>query len=89
MLMLPSMLALAAVNLVSHAAVDESWDVIIYACTPAGFSAALGAKAAGAAKVLVLEPTAHVGGMAAAGGIGLRDGVLIQPWPRGAFVSQQ
>ena len=71
--MLPSMLALAAVNLLSHAAGDESWDVIIYACTPAGFSAALGAKAAGAAKVLVLEPTAHVGGMAAAGGIGLRD----------------
>ena len=52
---------------------SEAWDVIVYACTPAGFSAALGAKAAGATKVLVLEPTAHVGGMAAAGGIGLRD----------------
>ena len=28
---------------------SEAWDVIVYACTPAGFSAALGAKAAGAA----------------------------------------
>eukprot|EP01045_Picozoa_sp_COSAG04_P012885 COSAG04_NODE_886_length_9631_cov_8.594943_2_plen_216_part_00 len=51
----------------------EPWDVVVYACTPAGFAAALGAKAAGAPRVLVLEPTAHVGGMAAAGGIGLRD----------------
>ena len=37
------------------------------------FAAALAAKAAGAQKVLLLEPTAHVGGMASPGGIGLRD----------------
>jgi hypothetical protein len=52
---------------------NESYDLVVYACTPAGFAAALGARAAGAQRVLVLEPTSHVGGMAAAGGIGLRD----------------
>lgn len=52
---------------------DNKYDVIIFAATPAGFAAALAAKAAGAQKVLLLEPTAHVGGMASPGGIGLRD----------------
>ena len=68
-------LLVALAGLVGGAAGDggEPWDVVVYACTPAGFAAALGAKAAGAPRVLVLEPTAHVGGMAAAGGIGLRD----------------
>ena len=52
---------------------DNEYDVIVFAATPAGFAAALAAKAAGAKKVLLLEPTAHVGGMASPGGIGLRD----------------
>ena len=51
----------------------NSYDVIVFAATPAGFAASLAAKAAGAQKVLLLEPTAHVGGMASPGGIGLRD----------------
>ena len=52
---------------------DRKYDVIIFGATPAGFAAALAAKASGAESVLLLEPTAHVGGMASAGGIGLRD----------------
>ena len=56
-----------------HDPTDGSYDVIVFAATPAGFAAALAAKAAGAQKVLLLEPTSHVGGMASPGGIGLRD----------------
>ena len=51
----------------------SKYDVIIFGATPAGFAAALAAKDTGADKVLLLEPTAHVGGMASPGGIGLRD----------------
>ena len=50
-----------------------SYDVIVFGATPAGFAASLGAKAAGADKVLLIEPTGYVGGMASPGGIGLRD----------------
>ena len=52
---------------------ESNYDVIVFAATPAGFAAALAAKGAGAGKVLLLEPTNHVGGMASPGGIGLRD----------------
>lgn len=52
---------------------EDNYDVIVFGATPAGFAAALAAKAAGAEKVLLLEPTNHVGGMASPGGIGLRD----------------
>ena len=52
------------------------YDVIVFGATPADLAAALAAKAAGAQKVLLLEPTAHVGGMASPGGIGLRDCTL-------------
>ena len=52
---------------------DSDYDVIVFAATPAGLAASLAAKAAGAQKVLLLEPTAHVGGVASPGGIGLRD----------------
>ena len=52
---------------------EKNYDVIVFAATPAGFAAALAAKGAGAGKVLLLEPTNHVGGMASPGGIGLCD----------------
>ena len=52
---------------------STSYDVIVFGATPAGFAASLAAKAAGAEKVLLLEPTGYVGGMASPGGIGLRD----------------
>ena len=57
---------------------DQAAHVVIFACTPAGFAAALGAKAAGKEKgadlrVIVMEPSPYCGGMAGPGGIGLRD----------------
>ena len=52
---------------------QKEYDVIVYAATPAGIAAALAAKESGAESVLIFEPTAHVGGMASPGGIGLRD----------------
>ena len=48
----------------------------MFGATPAGLASALAAKTAGVQKVLLLEPTAHVGGMASPGGIGLRDCTL-------------
>ena len=62
-----------AAGVVASDAPSAQYDVVVWACTPAGFAAALGAKAAGAQRVVVIEPTSNVGGMAAAGGIGLRD----------------
>ncbi len=53
----------------------SSYDVVIFSATPAGCAAAMAAKHTDPdATVLLLEPTAHVGGMASPGGIGLRDG---------------
>lgn len=43
-------------------AADSEADVIVYGSTPAGFCAAIGAAREGA-RVLLVEPTAHVGGV--------------------------
>ncbi len=60
---------------ISYSVFNEhsSYDVIVYSATPAGFAGAIAAKVSGAEKVLLIEPTAYVGGMASPGGIGLRD----------------
>ena len=50
-----------------------SYDVVVYSSTPAGVAAAIAARVSGAQRVLLVEPTAYVGGMASPGGIGLRD----------------
>ena len=50
-----------------------AYDVVVYSSTPAGIAAAIAARESGAQKVMLLEPTAYVGGMASPGGIGLRD----------------
>ena len=53
---------------------ENDYDLIVYGATPAGFAAAVAAKNASTDnKVLLLEPTGYVGGMASPGGIGLRD----------------
>lgn len=49
------------------------YDVVVYSSTPAGIAAAIAARVSGVQKVLLIEPTAYVGGMASPGGIGLRD----------------
>ena len=51
----------------------SSYDVIVYAATPAGIAGAIAARVSGAQSVLLIEPTSYVGGMASPGGIGLRD----------------
>jgi ribulose 1,5-bisphosphate synthetase/thiazole synthase len=49
-----------ALSLSAHAATQA--DVIVYGATPGGFCAAIAAAREGAS-VMLLEPTAHVGGV--------------------------
>jgi hypothetical protein len=49
------------------------YDVLDYRTTPGGIAATISAAEMGS-KVLLVEPSLHVGGMATEGGIGLRDG---------------
>lgn len=51
---------LLAFSSITHAAIEA--DVIVYGATPGGFCAAIAAAREGAA-VILLEPTAHVGGV--------------------------
>jgi hypothetical protein len=53
---------------------DDIFDVIVFRATPAGCAAAIAAAEMGS-KVLIIEPSKHIGGMATEGGIGLRDGM--------------
>lgn len=48
-------------------AAAQSHSVLVYGGTPAGVMAAVAARRNGAASVLLLEPTAHLGGMVASG----------------------
>lgn len=50
----------------------QQYDVVVYGSTPAGISSAIMAARSGKT-VVILEPTSNIGGMSAAGGIGLRD----------------
>ena len=60
-------------RLTSGSSIVYDADVVVYSATPAGVAAAIAARLSGAQTVLLLEPTAYVGGMASPGGIGLRD----------------
>ena len=51
---------------------QKSADVVVYKASPAGIMAAVGAAKAGA-KVILVEPTAYVGGIVAQGGLGASD----------------
>jgi len=51
-----------------------AYDIIIYSATPGGIAAAItAARTSPSFSIAILEPTSYIGGMAAAGGIGLRD----------------
>ncbi len=51
-----------------------AYDIIIYSATPSGIAAAItAARASSSISIAIIEPTNYIGGMAAAGGIGLRD----------------
>eukprot|EP00658_Telonema_sp_P-2_P036541 TRINITY_DN2640_c0_g1_i1.p1 TRINITY_DN2640_c0_g1~~TRINITY_DN2640_c0_g1_i1.p1 ORF type:complete len:672 (-),score=119.62 TRINITY_DN2640_c0_g1_i1:322-2337(-) len=65
--------------LVTHAQSSDDWDLVVFGATPAGFAASLAAKEVDPSlRVLLLEPSGYVGGMASPGGIGLRDCELNQ-----------
>lgn len=53
------------------------YDIIIYAATPGGIAAAVSAARSSSLSIAIVEPTAYIGGMATAGGIGLSDCQLI------------
>ena len=54
--------------------ISGAYDIAIYAATPGGIAAAItAAQAAPSFSIVLIEPTANIGGMVSAGGIGLRD----------------
>jgi ribulose 1,5-bisphosphate synthetase/thiazole synthase len=54
--------------------VSTEWDVAIYGATPGGIAAAItAARVSPSFSIVIIEPTSYIGGMSAAGGIGLRD----------------
>eukprot|EP01046_Picozoa_sp_COSAG06_P002021 COSAG06_NODE_68_length_26072_cov_68.140377_12_plen_112_part_00 len=75
MLPLGAMLAFAtaAICLPAAAATAPPWDVVVYGSTPAGIAAATAAGRLGL-KVALYEPLPMIGGMGAAGALGLHDG---------------
>ncbi|CAF4086621.1 unnamed protein product, partial [Adineta steineri] len=51
-----------------------AYDIAIYGATLAGISAAItAARVSPSFSIVIIEPTAYIGGMSTAGGIGLRD----------------
>lgn len=54
--------------------ISSAYDVVIYGATPGGIAAAItAARTSSSLSVVLIEPTSYIGGMAAPGGIGLRD----------------
>lgn len=54
--------------------VSTAYDVAVYGATPGGIAAAItAARASSTFSIALIEPTSNIGGMSAAGGIGLRD----------------
>jgi ribulose 1,5-bisphosphate synthetase/thiazole synthase len=64
---------IAVVSILCTAAVDYDYDVIVYGSTPAGIAAATAAGQLGMS-VALYEPLKMIGGMGAAGNLGLHDG---------------
>ena len=51
-----------------------AYDIVIYGATPGGIAAAItAARISSSFSIVIVEPTSDIGGMSAAGGIGLRD----------------
>lgn len=79
--MLPSILQLLILSVIftttratTSSPLKDEYDIVIFGATPAGFAASIAAaRSPLRPSILLLEPSAHVGGMASPGGIGLRD----------------
>ena len=52
---------------------NENFDVIVYKSSPAGITSAIAAANNGKLRVALVEPLSMIGGMGAAGGLGLHD----------------
>lgn len=71
-----SMVSVFILLLFTHS-FTNGYDVIIYTATPSGIAAAItAARTLPSLFIVIVEPTAYVGGMASAGGIGLTDIML-------------
>ena len=77
--------ALASFAAMSPAA-PASYDVITYGGTPAGIAAAIHASRDGA-KVLLIEPTKHVGGLSTSG-INTAESEHMLAWTIGGFADE-
>jgi len=67
-------LLLVPVTLFVLCSFSIAYDIVVYTATPGGIAAAItAARAAPDFKIAIIEPTAYIGGMSYAGGIGLRD----------------
>ncbi len=73
-IMSPSALYTCLVFILFACSVSNGFDVVIYGATPGGITAAItAARASPSYSIVIIEPTSNIGGMATAGGIGLRD----------------
>jgi len=72
--MSPSILYSFIIFVLFACSISTAYDVIIYGATPGGIAAAITeARTSPSFSIAIIEPTSYIGGMAAAGGIGLRD----------------
>lgn len=72
--MWPSNIVSLALLLLSICSFSVGYDIIIYTATSSGIAAAItAARTSSSLSIAIIEPTAYVGGMVSAGGIGLRD----------------
>lgn len=54
--------------------ITDAYDIVVYGATPGGIAAAItAARVSSSISIVIIEPTRYIGGMVAAGGIGLRD----------------
>jgi ribulose 1,5-bisphosphate synthetase/thiazole synthase len=67
-------LLFVSIILFFHCSSTIAYDIVVYTATPGGIAAAItAARASPSFKIAIIEPTSYIGGMATAGGIGLRD----------------
>jgi hypothetical protein len=73
-MMSPSTLYSFSIFLLFACSASVAYDVVIYTATPGGIAAAItAARVLPSFSIAIIEPTQYIGGMSAAGGIGLRD----------------
>ncbi len=75
--MLPSTIISLLVLLLFVCPLSIGYDIVIYTATASGIAAAItAARTSPSLSIVIIEPTAYIGGMVSAGGLGLRDSKL-------------